>query len=97
MKLFLPIALALAGIVLAISLIMTKQGDNAQHETDAGAIDDYSNRLASAELRVAIREATMLTFSNRLDESLSASLALTNQLAEAQSNHCSRPRNKSPT
>ena len=86
MKLFLPIALALAVIALVIALIMTKQGDNAQHQTDAGAIADYSNQLASAELKVAIREGTMLTFSNRLDESLSASLAFSNQLTEAQSN-----------
>lgn len=79
-------ALALAGIVLVISLIVVKRGDNAQHETDAGAIADYSNRLSSAELRVAIREGTMLTFSNRLDASLSASLVFSNQLMAAQSN-----------
>lgn len=86
MKLLLPIALGLTALVLAIVLITTKQGDNAQHQADASAIDDYSNKLASAELKVAIREGSMLTFSNRLDESLSTSLALSNQLAEAQSN-----------
>ncbi len=86
MKLILPIALTLAVVALVIALIETKQGDNAQHETDAGAIADYSNRLSSAELQVAIREGAMLNFSNRLDESLSASLALSNQLTEAQSN-----------
>jgi len=84
MKLILPIALALACIALALTLYTAKKDDAAQHETDAGAIADYSNRLAGAELKVAIREGTMLTFSNRVEESLSGSLVLSNQLMEAQ-------------
>lgn len=84
MKLFLPIALALACVALAISLIVMKQGDNARQESDAGAIADFSNRLASAQSEVAARDGTILTFSNRLDEGLSASLAWSNRLTEAQ-------------
>jgi hypothetical protein len=86
MKSIIPIALAVACIALVIALVMTKRGDDAQHETDAGAIAGYSNQLASAELQVVIREGTMLTFSNHLDESMVAFQVCSNQLLEAQSN-----------
>jgi chromosome segregation ATPase len=46
---------------------------------------DLSNRLTSAQSQVAMRDGTILTYSNRLDESLSASMAFSNQLLEAQS------------
>jgi chromosome segregation ATPase len=62
-----------------------KSGDNAQHENDAGAIADFSNRLDSAQMQIAAGNGTILTFSNSLNESQSAALAFSNQLTEAQS------------
>jgi len=85
MKHFLSIALALACIVLAVSFIVIKRGDNVQHENDAGAIADFSNRLDSAQMDVALGKAAVLTLSNRLAESRSASLTLSNRLMEAES------------
>ena len=85
MKNYLFIALALACAVLAASLVMTKRSDNAQHETDSGAIADFSNRLDSAQSQIAAGKETVLTLSKSLDERGSASLALSNQLTEARS------------
>jgi chromosome segregation ATPase len=85
MKQYLPTVLALACIVLVISLIVMKRGDNAQHENDAGAIVDFSNRLDSAQAQITICNGSILTFSNRLDESRSASLTFSNRLLEAES------------
>jgi len=86
MKLYLPVVLALACAALVISIVVIKQGDNAQHETDAGAMADFSNRLDSAQIQIAFCKGTMLTLSNRLDDSQSASLTFSNQLVEAESN-----------
>lgn len=85
MKLYLSIALALAGIVLIITLVVMKRGDAARHESDAGSITDYSNQLDSAQTQVAIYHGTILVLSNSLAETRSASLAFSNELAEAQS------------
>ena len=85
MKYYLSAAFALACIALVISLIAMKRGDNAQHEMDAAAIAGFSNRLDTAQLQVAFCQGTMLTLSNRLDESRSASLTFSNQLMEAES------------
>jgi chromosome segregation ATPase len=62
-----------------------KRGDNAQHESDAGAFADVSNRLESARMQVAGCEGTLVTLTNTLNENRSASLAFSNQLMEAQS------------
>jgi chromosome segregation ATPase len=86
MKLYLPIVLALACAGLVVSIVVMKRGDEAQHETDAGAIADYSNQLDSAQIQVAFGKGTMLTLSNRLDESQSAALTFSNQLNDAESN-----------
>lgn len=64
---------------------MVKQGDNAQHDTDVSSTADFSNRLTSAQSLIALREETILTFSNSLNDSQSASLACSNQLLAAQS------------
>ena len=32
---------------------MTKRSDSAQHETDSGALADFSNRLDSAQSQIA--------------------------------------------
>ena len=85
MKQYLPIALALACAVLVVSLVVMKRGDNARHESDAGAFADVSNRLDSARLQVAGCVGTLVTLSNTLNESQSASLTFSNQLMEAQS------------
>jgi chromosome segregation ATPase len=85
MKHYLSTALALACVVLVISLVVMKHGDNAQHETDAGTIADLSNRLDSAQTQIAIGKGSMATLSNRLDESLSAALTCSNHLTEAES------------
>jgi chromosome segregation ATPase len=85
MKQYLSTALALACTVLVLSLVVMKRGDNAQHVNDAGAIADFSNRLDSAQTQIAIGKGTILTLSNRLDESWSASLMFSNQLIEAES------------
>jgi chromosome segregation ATPase len=69
-----------------------KRGDDAQHESDAGAIAGFSNQLSSAQSQIATCVGTVLVFSNNLnaysnslDESRSASLTFSNQLIEAQS------------
>ena len=85
MKHYLSIALGLAFIGLAISFVVMKRGDNAQHETDAASIADFSNRLDSARIQIAFCKGTMLTLSNSLDESRSASLTFSNHLVEAES------------
>ncbi|HYA79118.1 MAG TPA: hypothetical protein VED19_01255 [Candidatus Nitrosopolaris sp.] len=85
MKHYLSTALALACIALVISLVVTKRGDNAQYESDAGAITGFSNQLASVKVQVAAYNGTLTTLSNSLDESRSVSLTLSNHLAEAES------------
>ena len=83
MKEYLTTVLALACGVLIVSLVLIKRGDNAQHETDAGAVADFSNRLDSAQTEVAIHEGTILTLSNNLSECRSAALTFSNQFVEA--------------
>ncbi len=85
MKQYSSIALALVCTVLVISLIVVKRGDNAQHENDAGALAGCSNQLTLAQAQITGCHEMILALSNRLDESLSASLAASNHLAEAQS------------
>lgn len=85
MKQLLSIALALACIVLVISLIVVKNGDKTQHDSDANSIADFSNQVISARSEIATRDATILTFSNSLDETRSSSSALSNRLIEAES------------
>jgi chromosome segregation ATPase len=84
MKYLLPVILGLACVVLIVSLIQTKRGDEAQHESDAGTIVDVSNRLDSAQSQVALGKEMMLTLSNRLAESQSESLTFSNRLTEAE-------------
>jgi chromosome segregation ATPase len=85
MKQYLSTALALVCTVLVVSLIVTKRGDDAQHQTDAGAITDFSNRLDSTQTQIAICNGTILTFSNNLNECQSALLTSSNQLMKAES------------
>ena len=85
MKTYLSIALALACTVLVISLVAMKRGDEAQHESDADAMADFSNRLDTAQMQIAVGNGKIITLSNRLDESQSGALILSNQLTEAES------------
>ena len=85
MKDYLSAVLALACAVLVVSLVVTKRGDTARHENDAGAMNDFSNQLDSAQLQIAFCKGMMLTLSNSLDASQSAALTLSNQLMAAES------------
>jgi len=85
MKHFLFVALALVCIGSAISVVVMKRGVDAQHESDAGTIADYSNQLATAQVQIAFCRGTMLTLSNRLDESRSESLTISNHLLQSES------------
>jgi len=70
------------GIVLAIGLAATKWSDNAQLDTAATAINDYSNRLDTAQAQISIRDGNLITLSNTLAETTTT---FSNQLTEAQS------------
>ena len=85
MKQYLSMALTLVCLVLVISLVMMKRGNDAQLEKDAGAIADFSNLVDSAQIQIAAGNGTILTFSNSLNESQAASLTFSNQLTEAES------------
>lgn len=92
MKEYLSTILTLLCAVLVIALIVVKHFDNAQHDTDAGSITDFSNRLDSAQIQIGTYVGTLLTVSNSLDatsnslvESRSAEMAFSNQLADAES------------
>lgn len=84
MKHYLSAALGLVCIVVVISLVMVKRSDDARHEDDVGVIVDFSNRLTSAQTQLAVCQGGMITLSNSLDESRSASLTLSNHLHEAE-------------
>lgn len=86
MKEYLTTVLALACAVSVVALVVIKRGDNAQHDTDAGAIADFSNRVDSAQTQLAVCNGTILTLSNSLGQSWSVSLTFSNQLTEAESN-----------
>jgi septal ring factor EnvC (AmiA/AmiB activator) len=91
MKEYLSTILTLVCAVLVVALIVVKHFDNAQHDTDAGSITDFSNRLDSAQIQVATYVGTLLTVSNSLDatsnslvECRSAVMTFSNQLADAE-------------
>lgn len=85
MKEYLSTAFAIVCVMLVASLILIKRNDNTQHQTDVGTIADFSNRLDMAQTQIAICNGTILTLSNNLNQSQSASLTFSNQWAEAQS------------
>jgi chromosome segregation ATPase len=85
MKHLLSAILGLACVALAVSLIVSKRNDNAQHEKDAEAITIGSNQLISAHMEIAACQGTIVNFSNRLEACRSASLTFSNQLVEAKS------------
>ena len=92
MKEYLSTILTLLCAVLVIAFIVVKHFDNVQHDTDAGSITDFSNRLDSAQIQIGTYVGTLLTVSNTLDatsnslvEYRSAATAFSNQLADAKS------------
>jgi chromosome segregation ATPase len=92
MKPYLSAVLAIVCLVLIIALVVVKHGDDAQHDADAGAVNDFSNQLDSAQTRISEYHGTILILSNSLnvvsnslDESRSATLTFSNHLAEAES------------
>ena len=85
MKQYLSTILTLACAVLVTALFVIKGGDNAQHEKDANALADFSNRWDSAQTQLASCNGAMLTLSNSLDERRSASLTFSNHLVKAES------------
>lgn len=84
MKEYLSTALAIVCVVLVVSFIVMKRSDDTRHKNDAGAIDSFSNQLASAQVQLAIRDGTILTLSNNFDASRSASLTFSNRWIEVQ-------------
>jgi chromosome segregation ATPase len=74
--------LVVVSVLLTIGLAATKWSDNAQLDTAATTINDYSNRLDTAQAQISICDGNLLTLSNTLTET---SLTFSNQLAEAQS------------
>lgn len=85
MKSYLSKVLLVVSVLLAVGLAAVKWSDNAQLDTAAGTIIDYSNRLDTAQAQISIRDGSLLTLSNSLAECTSASLSFSNQLTEAQS------------
>jgi chromosome segregation ATPase len=85
MKQYLSTVLGLVCVVLVIILIVLKSEDNAQHQTDTGAIADFSNQLDSAQTQISIGQGTLVVFSNNLVQSQSAAATFSNQLDDAQS------------
>jgi chromosome segregation ATPase len=85
MKNYLSTFLALACVVLVVSVVMIKRNDSAQHDNDAATIADFSNKLDSAQTDIAIGGGKILTLSNRLDESQSAALMFSNRATAAES------------
>jgi len=85
MKQFLSTALGLVCVVLVIALIVIKSQDNAQQQTDAGAITDFSNQLATAQSQMALDQGSIVVFSNNLAQSQSEAATFSNQLDDAQS------------
>jgi hypothetical protein len=84
MKQYLTTVLSLALIVLVISLIVIKRNDDAQQESDTGAITDYSNQLSSAQTQISIYQGTIIVQSNSLAEWQSSALTFSNNLTAAE-------------
>ena len=85
MKQYLSIVLAVVSILLAVALVLIKRSDDGQLDTAVGTITDFSNRLDSAQLQIAVRNGNLLNLSNTLAECTSAALSFSNRLTEAQS------------
>jgi chromosome segregation ATPase len=85
MKNYLSTFMTLLCVVLIVSLVIIKRGDSTQHENDIATMGDFSNRLDSAQTQIAIGNGTILTLSNKLDASQSASMDFSNHWMEVKS------------
>jgi len=85
MKQILTIVLSLVCAALLVALFLIKHSDNAQHETDAGSINELSNTLAAAQSQVTSYNGMIVTLSNRLDECQAMSVTFSDNFIAAQS------------
>lgn len=85
MKHLSSVFLGLLCLGLAVSLFVSKQNNDAQHEKDAEAITSTSNLLSSCQTELAAFKGEVLTLSNRLETCQSTSLTFSNELLEAKS------------
>ncbi len=69
--------------MLAVSLFLVKRGADAQQETDASAINDFSNKLDLAQLQLSLCNGSLILSSNSLVESQAEVVTFSNQLAVA--------------
>jgi Mg2+ and Co2+ transporter CorA len=85
MKYLSSVILGLVCLGLVVSLFLSKQNNDAQHEKDAEAIISTSNLLSSCQTEVAAFKERALTLSNSLETCQSTSLTFSNQLIDAKS------------
>jgi chromosome segregation ATPase len=85
MKHLVTVILGLLCLGLAVALFMSKRNSDTQHEKDAEAINSASNLLSSSQSEVAAFKGKVITLSNQLETCQSASVALSNEWAEAKS------------
>ncbi len=90
MKLILSIAAGVVIVALGVILTITMKNDAAALDTANGTITDFSNRLDSAQIRIAERENSILTLSNSLADVTAATLTLSNALTTAQSTNAAQ-------
>jgi predicted nucleic acid-binding Zn-ribbon protein len=86
-KLLSTVILGLLCLGLAVSLVVSKRNNDAQHERDAETITSASNLLSSSQMEVAAVKDKVITLSNQLESCQSASLTFSNELTEAKSAH----------
>jgi chromosome segregation ATPase len=83
MKQYLTIVFGIICVMLAVSLFLVKRGADAQQETDASAINDFSNKLDLAQLQLSLCNGSLILSSNSLVESQAEVVTFSNQLAVA--------------
>ena len=85
MKQFLPkVLIAVCGL-LAFSMILMKQSDNAQFNLATNTANDFSNHLDTAKEEIRILNSSLISVSSLLTNSELAALVISNQLTEARS------------
>lgn len=85
MKSYFSTALGLVFVAMIVAFIVVKRGDNARHDADTTSLVDFSNRLDSAQTRIAICEGKITVLSNSLDEARSATSTFSNRVTETES------------